>query len=84
MITVRARSLVPTRTARGIPMITAKNTETKVRSRRSTESVQKPSSPKATKVPATSRAIRTFATTRATQVATAVTPSQPICGTGRG
>ena len=25
-----------------------------------------------------------FATTRATQVATAVTPSQPICGTGRG
>ena len=84
VIGVRHRGLMPTSTASGIPMSTTNRTDTPVTSSRSIESVQKPSSPKETKVPAISRAIRQLATTSPNQVAIAVTPSQPIWGTGRG
>ena len=84
VIGVRHRGLMPTSTASGIPMSTTNRTDTPVTSSRSIESVQKPSSPKETKVPAISRAIRQLATTSPTQVAIAVTPNQPIWGTGRG
>ena len=84
VIGVRHLGLMPTTTASGIPMSTTNATETPVTSSRSIESDQKPSSPKETKVPAISSAIRQLATASPTQVANAVTPNQPIWGTGRG
>ena len=67
-----------------MPITTTAATARKVMTRRSIDSSQKPNTPKETNDSATSRAIRQPAMASPSQVARAVTPSQPISGTGRG
>src|SRR3712207_5678103 len=65
-------------------MRTAMTTATTVTISSSIESAQNPKSPNDAKDAATRIAMRQFATAYPIQVATASTPSQPTCGTGRG
>ncbi len=84
MITLLARALVPTRTARGIPSRITIATEMPVTMSRSSESCQNPRTPKERKERQTRMAMRQLAITSPMYVAIATTPSQPISGTGRG
>ena len=81
---VVARPAVPSSTAIGTPITTTTATATKVMIKESMASDQKPKAPNDTNDAATRRAIRQPAMASPTQAATAVTPSQPTCGTGRG
>ena len=76
--------LCPIHSPSGMPTAAAMPTAIPVTSSRSMESVQKPRKPNARKEGTTSSRLRQPAAAKVTRAASAMVPSQPICGSGRG